>query len=235
MAEHWGGHQGPPTDAGHAGSNTAAPQPPASPGGAGEVLRTIARGALSGGPVVVVGGILFVLFSLAPYYKAETDTGTVAQNCSHIKDRAGYMMCVHRTLGSLKAAANYQWNGWHRLISWPPIVLFLFLALVVAAKGLATRPNKVRLGNKALGLVVVADVLFLIAFYDMPNSYMVRAWGLWVSLILAVFITVGALLTLLDLRPLMDQRPASTSSGGYQPAASQSPPGYQPPPGQAPR
>lgn len=234
MTEQWGGYQSPPADAEHIGSSAHHPAPsPGGAGSAGSLLRRIARGALSGGPLVVLGSLLFVLFSLSPYYRADTNTGSVAQNCGRITDPRLHKICVHETLGSQSTAVSYHWNGWHRLISWPPIVLFLLLALVVAAKGLAARPNKVRLGTKALGLVIVADVLFLIAFYDMPNSYMGRAWGIWVSLILVLFITAGALLTFVDLRPLADKALTSAARGDHQPTAAQRVPGY-PPPGQPP-
>ena len=132
--------------------------------GASIDLRAIAPGGL----MAVVGAALYFVFSFFTWY---TYTESL--------------------LG--QDIAEFTGNAWHRTSGVWSVLIFLLVPLLFVVKALKVVPRKIPLEMIALGVVVLADIFFLVAFLDVPDPVS-RGWGLWIELVLVLVINVGAVL-----------------------------------------
>ena len=168
---------------------------PGGQGGAGSSGPVFDLRAITpGGLMAVVGGLLYFVFSFFPWYT------------------------VNNFLVSGTA------NAWSRASGVWSVLVFLVVALAFAVKALRVVPPKIHLEVLTLGLVVLGDIFFLVAFFDVPELVS-RGWGLWVALIVGLVINVGAVLQFIKVGGLVSaqrglrnmQQRASGAQGGYPP------------------
>jgi hypothetical protein len=174
-------------------------QPGVPPGYHGQLAGAGGSGAVfdlrtitPGGLMAVVGGLLYFVFSFCPWYTA-------------------------RWLDEDISA-----NAWHRASGVWSVLIFLVVALAFVVRALKVIPPKIPLEVITLGLVVVGDIFFLVAFLDVPGAVS-RGWGLWLDLLFVLVINVGAVLQFIKVGGVflaqrglsnMQQR-ASGAQGGY--------------------
>jgi Protein of unknown function (DUF2510) len=144
------------------------------PGGSGGVfdLRTIVPGGL----MAVVGGLLYFVVSFCPWYTDNADLG----------------------FETFRETAN----AWDRGSGAWSAIIFLLVALAFVVKALKVVPTKLQLEMISLGLVVVGDIFFLVAFLDVPGDVS-RGWGLWIDLIVVLVINAGAVLQFIKVGGLV--------------------------------
>jgi hypothetical protein len=183
-------------------------QPAAPPGyrgqpqggsGAGIDLRAIAPGGL----MAVVGAALYFVFSFFTWYSyTETFLG--------------------------EDIAQFTGNAWHRTSGVWSVLIFLLVPLLYVVRALKVVPRKLPLEIIALGVVVLADIFFLVAFLDVPGPVS-RGWALWIELVLVLVINVGAVLQFLKAGGVGS---AQRGLSSLQERAAGAPGGYpqQPPP-----
>ena len=171
------------------------------------------RAIVPGGLMAVVGAALYFVFSFGTWYTyTESLLGT--------------------------DIAEFTGNAWHRASGVWSVLIFLLVPLLFVLRALKVVPRKIPLEMIALGVVVLADVFFLVAFLDVPDPIS-RGWALWVELVLVLVITVGAVLQFMKAGGVGSaQRGLSSlqerAAGGQSGYTQQPPPpgGYpqQPPP-----
>lgn len=136
-------------------------------------------------------------------------------------------------------------NAWQRASSLWSVIIFGLVAVAFGVKALGVIPPRIPLEIIALGLVVVGDLFFLFAFFNGVEGPISRGVGLWIDLLAAIAINVGAVLQFRKIGGLAaaqrglgnaQQRaaggPGGNPPGGYPQQPPQQPgPGGYPPPG----
>jgi hypothetical protein len=134
---------------------------------------------MPGGLIVLVGSLLYVIFGFFPWWTINIVSG----------------------LGSYGIpSSSVSFNAWRSGSAVFSAIVFLVAAGAFLLKALKVIPApKVPLEMIALGAVVLGDLLFLIAFFDVP-SFASRGWGMWVDVVVLVGINVGAVLQFIRAR-----------------------------------
>jgi hypothetical protein len=157
--------------------------------------------------IAVASGVLLFVFSFfkwwGPSLAACNDIGLGDATCRQV-------------LG------NVQWNAWHRGVTTFAIILAVAIAIVLALRVLQMVPATLPAELIAAGLLVLADICFLITFAAQPDGTS-PGWAMWVGLLLAVGLNVGVIMG------LMRSGGISTLKGGLAKMQSQQQPGYAQP------
>ncbi|HZQ33010.1 MAG TPA: hypothetical protein VFB19_14900 [Mycobacterium sp.] len=159
---------------------------------------------MPGGLIAVVGSLLYFVFSFFAWYTLN--------------------ICEGMGLGDDFPCTATR-NAWDRGPALISVLLFLLVAAIFVVSALQVIPPRVPLGLFALGAVLLADIFFLVSLISVPWPWS-RGWGLWVSLVLAIVITVGAVLQFISAGGIASVQRGFGSAQGSQP-----PPGYGPPGG----
>ncbi|MDT5010531.1 MAG: hypothetical protein QOH57_2148 [Mycobacterium sp.] len=159
---------------------------------------------MPGGVIALAGGLLYLVFSFFPWY-------TIG-GCGGFDGSSFGIECPTISI-----------NAWHGGLAIFSVILFVLVAGAFLVKALGVIPPSVPLEIIALGLAVLADVFFLVAFFDTASGFVTRGWGMWAALALAVLTTVGAVLEFIKAGAFK-----SLQRGGGGPGGPQS--GYGPPP-----
>ena len=194
------------------------PQPGPNPGGQGGYYPPPSSGSGAGFDLhaIVPGGLMAVVGGVVYFLLS---------------------FCPWYTVDGLGLSAN----AWDRGTGTLSVIIFLLVAAAFAVKALRVVPPRIPLEIIALGLVVTADIFFLVAFLDVPDpADFSRGWGLWIALAAVLVITAGAVLEFMKVGGVgaaqhglssLQQRAAGGQGGNPQ---QQPPPprGYpqQPPP-----
>jgi hypothetical protein len=122
------------------------------------------------------------------------------------------------------------------------LISIFCVAAAFGVKALKVVPPRIPLEIIALGLVLAGDIFFLFAFFNGVAGPISRGFGLWMDLLAAIAINVGAVLQFRKIGGLaaaqrglgnVQQRAAGQGGnppGGYpqQPPPPPGPPGYPP-------
>jgi hypothetical protein len=127
---------------------------------------------MPGGLVVLVGGLLYVVLGFFPWWTINITSGLKSYGIP---------------------ASSLSFNAWHRGAGAFSVILLVLAAAAFLAKALKVIPPTIRVELIALGAVVLADLFFLVAFFDVP-SFASRGWGMWTALVVLLAINVGAVL-----------------------------------------
>jgi hypothetical protein len=208
-----------PSDNPSYGQPPGGPGQPAVPPGYGGQPQGGSRGSIDWGAIVpgglmaAVGAALYFVFSFFTWY-SYTET----------------------LLG--EDIAQFTGNAWHRTSGVWSVLIFLLVPVLFVLKALKVVPPRIPVETIALGVVVLADIFFLVAFLDVPDPVS-RGWALWIELVLVLVISVGAVLQFMRAggvgsaqRGLSSlQQRAAGGQGGYpQPPPPRGYPQQQPPP-----
>jgi hypothetical protein len=214
-----GGYGQPPGGYGHPGAPQNYGGQYAGPGGsrAGFDLRAI----MPGGLIAIVGALLYLVFSFFPWYTI-------------------YNYCPFGPAFGVPCSVTL--SAWDQGSAVSSVILFLLAGVAFFLKAAKVIPPKVPLEMIALGLVVLGDIFFVVAFFSTSGG-LSRGWGLWIDLVVLIVINVGAVLQFISVGGVASarrefgnlQQRASGPSGYGQPGAYPQQPGYpaggQPPQG----
>jgi hypothetical protein len=198
------GDESPPPSSGEPQGGYVRPDAPPGYGaqyvgtGAPQIIFDL-RAITPGGLTAVGGAFFYFVFSFFPWYTT-----------------------YHCPLGPFfEVSCMVSRNAWDRGSAVLSVLIFLLAAVTFVVKALRIIPPKVPLDIIALGMVVLGDVFFLVAFFDKPDGFS-RGWGLWIGLVGLLAVNLGAVLQFIKvggtgwaLRALSNLQQRASGPSGY--------------------
>jgi hypothetical protein len=174
---------------------------PQSSGGMSLNLRSI----MPGGLVAIVSGVLLFVVSFFKWWGA--DLGALCGDTPFGGDTCRALV------------GDVSFSAWRRGVTTFALILALVIAIAFVLKALQVLPARVPVELTAAGVLVVADICFLITFAAQPKGTS-PGWAMWVGLLLAVGLNVGVIMALMSSGGL------STLKGGLTKVQTQQQSGY---------
>jgi hypothetical protein len=178
-------------------------QPGPAPGGRGQLARAGSSGAVFDVGAIAPGGLMAAVGGLLFFV---------------------FSFCPWYTVRFFGLEAN----AWDRGSGVWSVLIFVVVGLAFAVRALKVISPKIPLEIIALGLVVLGDIFFLVALLDVPRGVSM-GWGLWIDLVVALVINVGAVLQFIKVGGFVSARRALSNMQQHAPGGQG---GYPQQPGQ---